>query len=239
MIRSCAHILGLLLISTALWTREARVHRDDYLNETLVYLTLQRSEVETEYWFDHGRHPSGQGAFSRHNAALEWGIGNRWMVDGRVTFISEEQQGTNFGSGRLESRYRFSEEGVLPIDMAASFEVNLERESDGSTIVGIEPRVVLSRDFAEKLNFTVNLSEELPLDSSSAAFLVAFGTRFNWTQLFRVGSEVQYNFANHSGSAIPQVWLALPRDFTIKIGYSIGVDQEPDDFARAALEVEF
>ncbi|MFQ5714356.1 MAG: hypothetical protein ACE5GU_10025 [Candidatus Scalinduaceae bacterium] len=239
MTRRRFRILGMLLISVVLCTREASAHRDDYLNETLVYLTLERSELEAEYWFDHGRQSGDHRDFSRHNTAFEWGIIDSWMVDGRVAVVSEEGKGTNFDSARLESRYRFLDEGVLPVDIAASFEVNSERESDDSTTVGIEPRVILSRDFGEKLNLTVNLSEEIPLDSESPAFLVAFGSRFNWTKMVRVGSEFQYNFDEHSGSVIPQLWLAFPRDVTVKIGYSIGVDQEPDDFVRAALEVGF
>lgn len=239
MTRSRVPILVMLLISVVLCTREASAHRDDYLNETLVYLTLERSELEAEYWFDHGRQSGGRGDFSRHNTALEWGITDSWMVDGRVTVFSEDGERTNFDSARVESRYRFLDEGVLPVDIAASFEVNSERESDGSTTVGIEPRVILSRDFGEKLNLTVNVSEEIPLDSQSHVFLFAFGSRFNWTKLVRVGSEFQYNFDKHSGSVIPQLWLAFPRDVTVKIGYSIGVDKEPDDFVRAAMEVEF
>lgn len=229
----------MLLLAVVLYTQEASAHRDDYINETLVYLTLERSELEAEYWFDLGR-PSGDGGdFTRHNAALEWGKTDHWMVDGRATIVSKDGERTNFDSARLESRYRFFDEGALPVDIAASFEVNSERVSDGSTTVGVEPRLILSKDFGEKLNLTVNLSEEIPFNSESPVFLVAFGSRFNWTNFIRVGSEFQYNFDKHAGSVIPQLWLAFPRDVTVKIGYSIGVDQEPDDFVRAALEVEF
>jgi len=229
----------MLLLAVVLCPREGSAHRDDYTNETLVYLTLERGELEAEYWFDRGWQAGGGGDFSRHNTALEWGITDRWMVDGRVTVVSEGGQGTNFDSARLESRYRFMDEGVLPVDIALSFELNSEREPDGSTMVGIEPRVILSKDFGEKLNFTLNLAEEIPLDSESPAFEVAFGSRFNWTRLIRVGSEFQYNFHRHSGAVIPQLWFAFPRDVTVKIGYSAGVDREPDDFVRLALEVEF
>lgn len=239
MTRRHLRIFGILLLTVVSCTREASAHRDDYLNETLVYLTLERAELEAEYWYDRGRRSGDDADFSRHNGALEWGITNRWMLDGRVTAISQEGQGTNFDSGRLESRYRFLDEGVFPVDIAGSFEVNSERESDGSTTVGIEPRLILSKDIGEKLNLTANLSEEIPLDSRSPAFLVAFGGRFNWTKLVRVGSEFQFNFDEDTGSVIPQLWLAVGQDATVKIGYSIGVDQEPDDFARVALEIEF
>lgn len=225
------------LLLLLLWTQQASAHRDDYINETLVYLTLERSELEAEYWFDRGWRSGDRNDFTRHNAAIEWGLTDHWMVDGRITAISDDK--TNFDSARLESRYRFRDEGTLPVDIAVSFEVNSERESDGSSNVGIEPRVILSRDLGEQLNVTGNLSEEILLDSGTSEFLFAIGGRLNLTNLVRVGSELQYNFDEHLGSAIPQLWFAFARDVTLKIGYSASIDQEPDEFVRAALEIEF
>jgi len=233
--RGRARLLAILLLPLILCAREASAHRDDYLNETDVYLTLERGELETEYWLDRVWLPAAE--FNRHNAAVEWGITDHWMADARVTAISDG--GTNFDSARVESRYRFFDEGVRPVDVAVSLELNTEREPDGSRPVGIEPRLILSRDVGEKLNFTANLSEEIPLDSGTPAFLGAFGTRLNWNSLVRVGSEFQYNFAEHTGSVIPQLWLTFRQDVTIKIGYAVGIDREPEDFARVALEVEF
>ena len=230
---------AVLLILIVACVGEAHAHRDDYLNETLVYLTLERRELEAEYWLDYGQPSSGPGDFFRHNVALEWGITDHWMVDGRGTLISNEGQATKLDSARVETRYRFLEEGARPIDVAFSFEVNGERDPDGSTELGVEPRLVLSRDFHEKLNLTLNLSEEIPLDSGSSAFLAAFGARFNWTERVRVGSELQYDFGMHSGAVIPQVWLAYPKGITVKLGYARGVDRAESDFVRAALEVEF
>jgi len=226
-----------LTLALFLCTREASAHRDDYLNETLVYLTLGQKEVEAEYWYDRGYRPEDGSDFTRHNGAIEWGITDHWMVDGRITAISDA--GTDFDSARVETRYRFSDEGTLPIDVAASFEVNSEREPDGSTTVNLEPRALLSRDFAEKFNVTANFSEEIPLDSGTPAFLAALGGRYNWSNLVRVGSELQYNFDQQIGAVIPQLWFAFPREITLKIGYSHGVDQAPADFVRVALEVEF
>jgi hypothetical protein len=218
-------------------TRAASAHRDDYLNETLVFLTLERAELEAEYWFDRGWRPGEGNDFNRHNVALEWGITDHWMIDGRATAVSDD--GTGFDSARVETRYRFRDEGDLPVDVAVSFEVNSEREPDGSTGVGIEPRLILSKDVGERLNFTANFAEEVPLESGHPAFLVALGSRYNWTELLRVGSELQYDFDEHSGAVIPQLWLAFPREVTVKMGYSLGFDGEIDDYARLALEVEF
>lgn len=219
--------------------RIAEAHRDDYLDETLVYLTLERSEVETEYWLDYGSSSESSGHFWRHNFAVEGGISDHWMADARATIETPDGAATKLDSARLESRYRFKDEGTLPVDIAISAEINWQREPDGSTTVGIEPRLVLSKDVGEKLNFTVNLSEEIPLGSQTPDFLIAFGTRFNWTQVIRVGSEFRYNFNEHIGAAVPQLWFAFPHDITLKAGYSIGFDRNDEDFARIAFEVEF
>lgn len=237
MTREHVRWFGFPLLLLLLCTQRASAHRDDYINETLVYLTLERSELEAEYWLDRGWRSGDRNDFTRHNAALEWGLTDHWMVDGRVTAISDDK--TNFDSARLESRCRFGDEGTFPVDIAVSFEVNSERESDGSSNVGIEPRVILSKDFGEQLNVTGNLSEEILLDSGTSEFLFAIGGRLNLTNLVRVGSELQYNFDEHLGSAIPQMWFAFARDVTLKIGYSASIDREPDEFVRAALEIEF
>lgn len=231
-------ILGILLI---ICTQQAIAHRDDYLNETVVYLTLQKSEVETEYWFDYGWYTNSNtnNDFYRHNAAVEWGITDKWMTDGRITFISEQGKPTNFESGRLETRYRFANEGTHPVDIATSFEINAERNSDGSHTVGLEPRLIISKDFVEKLNLTLNLSAEIPVKNQSAEFLSAFGFRYNWTHLIRLGSEFQYNFKENTGIVIPQLWFTFNQDITFKTGYAYSVNQESNNFIRAALEVEF
>lgn len=236
MTRGRVRILGVVVLLVLSSTREASAHRDDYIDETLVFLTLERSELEAEYWFDRGWRPGGDGGFTRHNTALEWGITDRWMVDGRVTAIVD--RGTGWDAARLESRYRFLDEGALPIDVAVSFEINSERESDRSRTTGIEPRVILSKDFGAQLNITANVSEEIPLDAGTPMSLVALGGRFNLSRIVRLGSECQYNFDDHTGSVIPQLWLAFPRDVTVKFGYSIGLDRNTHDFARVALEVE-
>lgn len=237
MTRRRARIFAMLVLSLLWCAREASAHRDDYINETLVYLTLERGEIEAEYWLDGGWRQAERKEFTRHNSAIEWGITDHWMVDGQATAISDDR--TNFDSARVESRYRFLDEGAVPVDIAVSFEVNSEREPDGSTTVGIEPRVILSRDYGDDLNLTANLAEEIPLDSGTSAFLVAFGVRFNWTQMFRVGSELQYNLGDQTGSVIPQLWLPFHRDVTVKFGYAVGIERETDNFARMALEAEF
>ena len=231
-----ATVLALLLMIPM----SANAHKDDYLDETLVYLTLEKGEIEAEYWFDYGSQSKSSIDFIRHNLAMEWGITDHWMVDGISSIKTITGNGTEFDSGRVESRYRFMDEGALPVDIAISVEVNLERdEEEGSTNFGIEPRLILSKDFQEKLNFTLNLSEEIHFESRPSAFLANFGARYNWTQLVRPGAEFQYNTHDHTVSLLPQLWFAFPGEVKIKTGYSVGLDHNDEDFGRIAVEVEF
>ncbi len=156
--RRCTRAVQLLVMGVSLLpVRMALAHREDYIDETLVFQTLEEHALEPEYWFDYGTRPEGD--FTRHNVALEYGITDHLMVDGRATVDDPDKGKANFDSARLETRFRFTEEGDWPVDVAFSAEVNTRRLENGHYQYGLEPRVVLSKDFA-KLNFTLNVALE-------------------------------------------------------------------------------
>jgi hypothetical protein len=69
------------------------------------------------------------------------------MIDGRATGLDED--GFHFDSSRLETRYRFFDEGTLPLDFAVSGEINTHRDAQGHQVVGVEPRLILSKDLGK------------------------------------------------------------------------------------------
>ena len=227
--------IPLLALLSAPATAEA--HRDDYLDETLVYLTLQHHELELEYWFDWAQAFAPPNDVLRHNVAVEYGISGHWMVDARATGEQESGSAFVFESARLESRYRFSEEGKHALDIAVSGEVKTRREENGALEFALEPRLILSKDLG-KLNLTLNLAEEIPLETGKPSFTPAFGFRHNTGRLLRLGSELKYDTEVHGGSVIPQIWLALPHGLTIKFGYSFRFGRNPIRFGRLAFEGE-
>ena len=231
-------LLQIILLTAIICPGSSWGHREDYIDETLVYQTLERHEFEPEYWFDYGRQRDPSTDFMRHHLSAEFGITEHWMVDSRATMIKSDDSGLRFDSARIETRYRFADEGTYPVDIAVSAEMNLERDDDGSDRYGIEPRLILSRDFGE-LNLTLNLSEEFPINSGSPDFLIAGGFRYDATQLFRFGSEIKYSPQEHEAAVIPQIWLALPHEITVKFGYSHGFDRNREDLFRCALELGF
>jgi hypothetical protein len=103
---------------------------------------------------------------------------------------------------------------------------------------GIEPRVILSRDFL-KLNLTLNVAEEVPVNRGAPSVELATGARYDATQFFRFGSELKYDIHEHNGSVIPQIWFAFPHEITFKTGFSFGFDRNPENFVRFVIEAEF
>jgi hypothetical protein len=221
--------LFLLLFSSI-----AVAHREDYIDETLVFTTLDRGEIESQYWFDVGNEDSDR--FARHHIVFEYGITDHWMIDGRVSGLDED--GFHLDSSHLETRYRLFDEGALPIDIAVSGEVNTNRDAQGHQIVGIEPRLILSKDFG-KLNLTTNLAEELPFNRHSPSLEVRGGWQYDATKVFRFGSELRYDTEERSVAVIPQIWSVFPHEVTFKVGYFYDFSGAHERFVRVALVKDF
>ena len=154
------------------------------------------------------------------------------MIDGRVSGLDEH--GFHLDSSRLETRYRFFNEGTLPIDIAGSGEVNTNRDTQGHQSFGIEPRLILSRDFS-KLNLTVNLAEEIPFSRGHASLEIRSAWQYDATDLFRFGSELRYDTEEHSVAVIPQIWFVFPHEVTLKVGYFYDFGGAHERFVRVAL----
>ena len=214
----------------------AFAHGEDYIDETLVFATLERGAVEPGYWFDIGRDDSGQ--FMRHNVGLEYGITDHWMVDGRATGIDERHDGFHFDSSRLETRYRFFDEGTLPVDIAASGEINSRRDQDGHQVVGTEPRLILSKTLG-KLNLTFNVSSEIPFSRHSPSLETRGAWEYEATGFFHLGTELRYDTEEHAVAVIPQIWFTFPRNVTLKAGYSYDFGAMHERFFRTAVVIEF
>ncbi len=240
-----------MLLLGVFWT-PALAHRDDYLNETFVFQTLESREFEPELWLDYGW-PSDPGtSFRTYAAAFEYGITDHWMVDGFIGWIDPAQGKTRFRRLRAETRHRFGEEGDRRVDVAASFEVEFEREVEtgGQSVLEPEesyvltPRLVLSRDFGPEFNATLNLDLGREIrahrsDRWSPGY--ALGLRYPRNALFRYGMELRQDFGEERSSLlVPQVWVNLPRETTFKIGAALDLEGSPrQDFIRVVLEKEF
>ncbi|MBT6716446.1 MAG: hypothetical protein HOB18_02240 [Nitrospina sp.] len=221
-----------IVFSFLILTCSAQAHRDDFIDETLVYETLEQGEIELEYGFDYGDRPEPSDKFTRHIFAIEYGLSERFMINGKLLVES------GFDSALAEFRYRLFEEGEKPIDISFSTEFEVESVENDSDEYEVEPRLILSKDF-EKLNFTLNLPLKIHFKSAPSEFIPAFALRYSWEEAFSIGTEVKYNTFKNEGSIIPQVWFSLPEHMLLKLGYSQGFDQNSESFMRFFLEKEF
>src|SRR5262245_25990789 len=147
--------------------RGAFAHRDDYINETFVFQTLEAGEFEPELWLESAGETASQGSFRAIAGAFEYGITDHWMVDGFARWLDMGGVEDSFQRFRAETRVRFGEEGDRPVDLAASFEIEYEEadeeEPGEAPPAGTDwawtmtPRLVLSRDLGSDFNATLNL----------------------------------------------------------------------------------
>ncbi len=228
-------ILAAVALVVLLSASEASAHREDYTGSTLVFLTLERGEFEPEYILDVVR-PDDEGSFLRHTLALEFGITDRWMIDGRLATLDGADASTNLGSAHLETRYRFGEEGAFPVDVAFSAETGWERANEGSDDFEFEPRLILSKDFG-RVNTTANFVA-IVSSGEKTSLIVNGGVRYDASRTIRIGSEFAFDERTRTGSVMPQIWFALPSELTLKLGASERV-HGGDRFFRFVIEKEF
>jgi len=227
--------LVLLLFPSVAWA-----HRDDYLDETFVYVTLGRHEFELEGWAE-ARRGTDHRTAGWYTGAFEYGITFHWMADGAAQIL-DRGDGLQFGRLRLETRARFAEEGRWPVDVAASTEY--EHETRASAGVESEdvltPRLVLSRDVSHDLNTTLNLDFPIRLTGErDVTFAYALGVRYPAETVVRVGTELKGDPSERTATVFPQVWFALPKELTLKFGTGIGLTDRTDPWVvRAVAEME-
>lgn len=214
----------------------AFAHRGDYLNDTFVYRTVGRGVGELEYWFDLVQ-PADQSNFFRHSFAVEYGVTDRFMIDG-LGALDNHASGYGFGRTRIEGRYRFGEEKPHGISPAVSLEYEDDRSENRRTVT---PRLVLNRDFKE-FNATLNLIREIELSGTQGGgFGYAAGFRYgDEERRFRIGTEIQHRFLRETtGLVIPQAWIKVTEHVTLKVGYGQRITHAGQSFFRAVLEIEF
>jgi hypothetical protein len=224
-------VLALFLLS---FRASASAFRDDYLNETLVYRTVDRGTTEFENWFDLEQ-PRSESKFFRYALTLEHGVTDHFMLSALIA-LDTARDGFNYGRSRVEARYRFGEENPNGISVATSLELEddqLERSDD------LVARVVLSRDFKD-FNVALNLLPQFELRGPEGhAFGYAIGFRYG-QQLIRYGLEIQETVGEQCiGQVIPQLWIRLPHGLDLKIGYAQRFTRGGDNFFRVVVETEF
>ena len=234
--------LAVFLLGTVVWVPGASAHKDDYLNETFVYRTLDKGEVELEFWsdlFSTGNDTEPRGIYI---PTVEWGITDHFMLDTALE-VRPGAGSEKLQRARTELRYRFSEEGRHAVDFAVSLEYEWEREEEtGQILQVLTPRLVLNRDFRKKLNVTLNLDAGTRI-KGSPRFAPGYrlGVRYPDAGRVRYGVELQELFPGRpEGLLIPQIWITPKKDISLRIGYAKRISHAGQkDHVRLGIEIEF
>jgi hypothetical protein len=225
--------LTLLLIGAV---TPLHAHKDDYLGDTFVFVTLERHEFELEYWLDARSDPRG----ALHTTGFEYGFTDQFMADASLRWAQDSGGPFRFETGFLELRRRFGEEGAHRIDTAVSLEYEVERDESGELRRLLEPRLVLSRDF-RGWNGTLNLFYAAVLgDAHRSAFEAAAGLRTPSRGRWNAGVEFQRQLAlENKFLVIPQLWYRVSDEGFLKAGAGRNFAGAHDAFVRVAVEFEF
>ncbi len=232
--KACLHTLVILAV---LAPSAARAHKDDYLTDTFVFVTLDRNEFELEYFLDGRFSPRGLG----HRLGIEYGVSDHLMGDVALSWVQDSGGPTVFHEGFLELRYRFGEENRHLLDPAVSLEYHVERDpADGETRRLLEPRLVLSKDIGD-YNITLNLTYAIDVETADrSAPEVALGLRSPAFGPLRAGLELRREPAiENVFSVIPQAWVRFSNDAYVKLGLGKNLAAGHETFVRVAVEVEF
>ncbi len=220
-LRNCVisvSMAGILFHASILWG-----HREDYLNKTFVYETVEQKELEFEYWAQYGSALTSPVRLVewQQTGAVEYGLSNHWMVEGNATFRRLPGGKFRYLISNIESRFRLFEEGAKLLDPAFSIEYS-HSNINGTSEHILEPTFVLSKDFS-RLNFTLDFSLAKVLNTGEKVEAgYALASRFDFRRFLRVGLESQGEFAHNAPHyLIPQLHLLLPHNLTPKFGVGI------------------
>ena len=232
--RHCCRKIAVLTAFLLSFRATASAYRDDYLNETLVYRTVDRGTTEFENWFDLEQ-PRSESTFFRNALTLEHGVTDHFMLSALIA-LDTARDGFNYGSSRVEARYRFGEENPNGISVATSLEFEDDQLERSDNVIA---RVILNRDFKD-FNVVLNLLPQFELRGNQGhAFGYAIGLRYGQDQPVRYGVEIQETVGQRClGQVIPQLWIRLPHGFDLKIGYAQRFTKGADNFCRAVVETE-
>lgn len=232
------NILIPTLLCALILPATATAHKDDYLDETFVYQTMEEGVLSLEYRSRYFDRSEDRGTDSYWNNAMfaEYGLTDKTMMEIRTAWGTPESD-SQFAGGFAQLRHRFGYEGEYFIDPAVAIEYEAERENDNLN-QAVSAMLILSRDIGD-FNMTMNYSKSWSTDNSEdPANQKSFGIRYprhgiRWSVEYKdLGKSKRY--------VLPAVQLPLADAVSLKLGIGRGVnDESPRYLIAALLEIEF
>lgn len=199
------------------------------------YMTAYEGEREIEVYTDYD---NKNGSYNLKNQVeFEYGINSNWMASIYGVFSGGSGKDYKYSQTKLQTRYRFGEQGQYIIDPAIYLEYKIS--TDGSTAV--EFKEILSKDFGDH-NFTANIVFEKNLSKSTEW---SKGYSFGFSKLFssgiRAGIEAKGSIADQNSTLFAGPNLSIssgPLKIISAVGF--GLNQASKDlYFRNIVAYEF
>ncbi|MBW1876896.1 MAG: hypothetical protein JRJ84_00900 [Deltaproteobacteria bacterium] len=201
-------LLVAMLLATLALPDEARADRRIFA-QTYGYATLPQGIKELEHYADAGTFhlvdpgdPDGEEELVvdwKHQLELEYGITNRLDLGLYQVFRQKPFQAFRYQGFKVRSRYRFAEEGELPVDVAVYLEAAWYVD-----VVAIEQRLILARRFGT-VEIAANLKVEQEIEDGVLELVLAPMGGLGWhvTDAIALGVEYHGRTAFEAGTSSP------------------------------------
>lgn len=231
------HHRSILVLAVILPAATASADRRSF-TRTYEYTTTPAGHTEVELWHTQSRDTWDSASPQRfqQQVEIEHGLTDHWDAAMYTAFSqvaapnAESAEAFGLDAVRLETRYRFAERGLWPVDTVAYLEVS---KDFGKGVYEIEAKAILARDF-DRFTVAANLIGEVELGhdvpETEVAFGFAGGATYEVTPKFRLGAETWGGFGEYDTqvSVGPAIGLGLSPDFWLAFTTGFGLTESSD-----------
>ncbi len=228
---------------------------------TYEYMTMPQGNLELEFYNtqESATFDTDSPSEFEQMVEVEYGITDHWDFSIYQVFGGGEDgtgaRGFGYKETKLRTRYRFAERGEWPVDVLLYFEII---KPFGIAAVGLEPKLVLARDFGPvtlAFNAVLELEPEEELDVATGETEIeyeiepefALGVTYEASPAWKLGVEAwgaletfveTDEYAVFAGPALswapsPKLWISVTPAFKV-----LGADDEPEFNFRMILGLD-
>jgi hypothetical protein len=234
----------LALATAVLLASAGAAHADRRaFTQTYEYQTQPEGNLELELYNtqESARYSTDSPTEVKTQVEVEYGITDHWDIALYQILEGSEIEGVSgigYHETKLESRYRLAERGEWPVDVVLYFELF---KPFGIATVGVEPKLILARDFGPvtvAANVALELEPEEEVDNGETEIEYevepefAAGATWEIVPEWKVGAESWGNFEAfegegdygvYAGPALswapsPKLWAAATAGFKVAGG---------------------
>lgn len=245
--------IGISALAALLVALPARADRRTLIR-AYEYQTQPKDNLELEIWNDLAVPKADVGGIAdtqiTQRVELEYGLTDHWDIalyhvftSGGPKLASGDHPGFGFDSWRVETRYRFAEKNVWPVDVMVYFE--LERPANFEEGFEAEEKLILEKSFGRLALVSNLVAEQKLLNGQGYAMELDLGARYEVAPQLRLGGEFWVTRDISRGGVSdtqafvgPSISFAAPR-FWLQLGTGFGLtgvaDTETRAFVRSVL----